>query len=316
MELYNGMEYIYTVYKERSFTKAAKKLFISQPSLSASVKHIEEKVGYPIFDRGTKPISLTECGRKYIESVEKIMAVEDEFTDYLEDLENLRIGKIVLGGSSLYTSWILPPIMADFNRRYPYIQLNLVEEKSSHLFTMLQNDEVDIILDNHHLSSEEFESSFYRKEYVLLAVPRNYSVNEELKEYQLPLESIEQGIYLNETIKPVPIQAFAEYPFILMKPKNHTRAIAEKVFQAGQIHPRVAFELDQQMTSYNITCLGLGISFISDTLVNCVQPSTHVIYYKLNLAYSSRSLCFCWKAGRYLTRAMKEFLKTAHLNND
>ena len=66
MELYNGMEYIYTVYKERSFTKAAKKLFISQPSLSASVKHIEEKVGYPIFDRGTKPISLTECGRKYI----------------------------------------------------------------------------------------------------------------------------------------------------------------------------------------------------------------------------------------------------------
>ena len=98
MELYNGMEYIYTVYKERSFTKAAKKLFISQPSLSASVKHIEEKVGYPIFDRGTKPISLTECGRKYIESVEKIMAVEDEFEVKIEDdvVEGMKtVGDIV-----------------------------------------------------------------------------------------------------------------------------------------------------------------------------------------------------------------------------
>ena len=48
--MFQGMEYIYTVYKEKSFSKAAKKLFISQPSLSATVKRIEKKIGAPVFD--------------------------------------------------------------------------------------------------------------------------------------------------------------------------------------------------------------------------------------------------------------------------
>ena len=67
--MFQGMEYIYTVYKEKSFSKAAKKLFISQPSLSATVKRIEKKIGAPIFDRSTKPLTLTECGEKYIQYI-------------------------------------------------------------------------------------------------------------------------------------------------------------------------------------------------------------------------------------------------------
>ena len=55
--MFQGMEYIYTVYQEKSFSKAARKLFISQPSLSATVKRVEEHIGYPIFDRSTKPLT-------------------------------------------------------------------------------------------------------------------------------------------------------------------------------------------------------------------------------------------------------------------
>lgn len=69
--MFQGMEYVYEVYKEKSFSKAAASLFISQPSLSANVKRIEKRIGCPIFDRSTKPLQLTECGRKYIESVER-----------------------------------------------------------------------------------------------------------------------------------------------------------------------------------------------------------------------------------------------------
>ena len=61
--MFQGMEYIYTVYKEKSFSKAAKKLFISQPSLSATVKRIEKKIGAPVFDRSTKPVSYTHLIR-------------------------------------------------------------------------------------------------------------------------------------------------------------------------------------------------------------------------------------------------------------
>ncbi len=61
-------KYVYEVYKERSFTKAAQNLYISQPSLSARIKKIEEIIGEPLFDRSTTPLQLTEVGKVYIEA--------------------------------------------------------------------------------------------------------------------------------------------------------------------------------------------------------------------------------------------------------
>ena len=88
--MFQGMEYVYEVYKEKSFSKAAASLFISQPSLSANVKRIEKRIGCPIFDRSTKPLQLTECGRKYIESVEQIMEIEKNFRDFIRDWGELK----------------------------------------------------------------------------------------------------------------------------------------------------------------------------------------------------------------------------------
>ena len=71
--MFQSMRYIYEVYKEMSFSRAAQKLFISQPSLSAAVKKEEERIDAPIFDRSTNPIHLTEVGQEYIRAVERIM---------------------------------------------------------------------------------------------------------------------------------------------------------------------------------------------------------------------------------------------------
>ena len=74
----NYKEYIYAIYQEKSFSKAAKKLYVSQPWLSATVKKVEQQLQIPLFDRSTNPISLTEAGRYYIEQIERIMAIEEE----------------------------------------------------------------------------------------------------------------------------------------------------------------------------------------------------------------------------------------------
>ena len=58
--MFNHKEYVLAIYETGSFTKASERLFISQPSLSATIKRLEEKIGSPIFDRATSPIGLTE----------------------------------------------------------------------------------------------------------------------------------------------------------------------------------------------------------------------------------------------------------------
>ena len=66
----NEMRYVYSVYQEKSFSKAAKKLFISQPALSNMVRKAENEIGAPIFDRSTIPLTVTKEGAYYIKSRE------------------------------------------------------------------------------------------------------------------------------------------------------------------------------------------------------------------------------------------------------
>ena len=273
------------------------------------MKREEKTIGYPIFDRSTKPLGLTEPGKKYIETVEKILAMQEDFSEYIDDLGELKTGKLVLGGSSLYSSWVLPPIMGEFSKKYPQVQLELLEENTANLQKMLQNGEVDFLLDNCELEEEMFERQLYQKEYLILAVPKHFTINDGLEEFQISVESIRELSFLNELVPSVELSLFAKEPFILLKPENDTRIRAMELFKQCEFTPNVVFELDQQMTSYNITCSGMGISFISNTLISKVPESSDVLYYKLGDKLSCRNLYFYWKRNSYFSRVMQEFLR-------
>lgn len=312
--MFRAMEYVYAVYKEKSFSQAAQKLFISQPSLSATVKREESSVGYPIFDRSTKPLSLTEPGKKYIQTVERILAVQNEFSEYINDWGNLKIGNLVLGGSSLFSSWVLPPLMGDFTQKHSMVHLELVEASTVKLEKMLQEGEVDLVMDNSELDEQTYERQIFRKEYLVLAVPRGLEVNKGLEPFQITSDAIRDLSFLEDGVEAVDLRHFANESFILLKPGNDTRARAMELCSLGNFTPNIIFELDQQMTSYNITCSGMGISFISDTLISRVPMLADVVYYKLPVENSSRNLYFYWKRGRYVTKIMKEFLESANFS--
>lgn len=309
--MFQGMEYMYVVYEEKSFSKAAKRLFISQPSLSATVKRVEEHLGYQVFDRSCKPLKLTEVGKQYIEAVEKMRAIEHQFSDFINDWGNLQVGKLALGGSNLFSSWVLPKLMQDFSRKFPMIKLELIEENVTELVTLLQSGKIDLLIENCCLDEMIFEKKLFREEHLMLAVPRQFGINDKLKEYQVSVGDICDGSYMEKNIQDVPMTVFRQEPFIVLKPENDTRKRAMDIFREQSIEPRILFELDQQMTSYNITCTGMGISFISDTLISRVPFHDQVLYYKLPERYSQRNIWFYWKRGRYFSRTMEEFLKMA-----
>lgn len=306
--MFQGMEYVYEVYKEKSFSRAAANLFISQPSLSANVRRVENRIGYPIFDRSTKPLSLTECGKQYIQCVERIMNIERDFSDFINDWGGLKTGSLVLGGSNLFSSWFLPPMIAEFASCYPHIQIRLVEESTVKLTKMLQRGIIDMVLDNTNLDPEIFDSRLYQEEHLILAVPRSFSINKKLENFQLSVPDIQTGRFLAPDFPSVPFFQFRKEPFIMLKQENDTGKRAMDICRENHFEPIVVFEMDQQMTSYNVTCSGMGISFIGDIMISKVSPHPNVVYYKLPLKDNCRNICFYWKKGRYLSRAMEEFL--------
>ena len=77
--MFQGMRYVYEVYKEMSFSKAARNLFISQPSLSAAVKKEEAQIGFPIFDRSSNPIQLTDLERSTSDPLRSLWMWKTDF---------------------------------------------------------------------------------------------------------------------------------------------------------------------------------------------------------------------------------------------
>ena len=81
-----SMKYVYEVYKEKSFSKAAKNLDVSQPALSTAIKKIETEAGITLFDRSSSPLKLTEAGQAYIDAVKEVMSIQNNLKCQLSDI--------------------------------------------------------------------------------------------------------------------------------------------------------------------------------------------------------------------------------------
>ena len=241
--MFQGMEYVYEVYKEKSFSKAAANLFISQPSLSANVKRVENRIGYPIFDRSTKPLGLTECGKEYIRCVEEILGIHRSFSAFIHDWDKLSTGSLTLGGSNLFSSWILPPLISAFVTCHPHIKINLIEESTAQLAELLQKGSVDLILDNTALNPDIFDSRIFHEEHLILAVPSHFPINSSLKDYQITDLQIQNGSFLNPSFPIVPLKSFKGLPFIMMKNENDTGKRARQICQANDFEPDVVLNI-------------------------------------------------------------------------
>ena len=81
----------------------------------------------PLFDRSTVPVQLTECGKKYQDDAEKIMDLEEELECYVGNLNDMLTGRLSIGGTYLFISFVLPGIIKKFRENFPQINLTLVE---------------------------------------------------------------------------------------------------------------------------------------------------------------------------------------------
>lgn len=306
--MFKGKEYIYEVYKTRSFSKAADNLYISQPALSATIKKIETRIGAPLFDRSNTPIQLTDVGQKYIHYIEHIIDIEAEFESYLNDQNALKTGHLSIGGSNLFASYILPPILKIFMDRYPQVEVKLIESNTKHLESLLLSGNIDLFIDNSAFPSSVFEKQLFREEHLLLAVPVSFCNNQTTTATPLTHQDICHGKHLKKTIKPIDLTVFKEYPFLLLRSGNDTRKRSDKLFETAGLKPKIALKLDQQATAYHIACGQMGITFVTDTLIENIPIDDRVVFFTLPAPESLRSIYFYHKRNRYLTRAMEVFL--------
>lgn len=309
--MFDGKEYVYAVYEEKSFSKAAQKLYITQPALSTAIKKVEKKIGSPIFDRSTSPIGLTPGGEVYIEAIEKLFALEQNTLNQLNNLNGLLAGKLAIGGTIFFTSFILPAQLAKFAQKYPQIKIELVEGTTTQLTEKLISEEVDLIIDNSEMDDKNYEKFYYGTERIILAVPREFEINEELSQYRLTREEIAAHRHSSEEVPALPLNLLKNTPFIFVKEENSIYKRGVKMCGRQNFTPNIILKPDQVVTAFNMAGKGVGATFLPDGLVENVPYDAPLCYYKMDEDLSVRRVYFYKKRNKYLTKAMEEFIRVA-----
>jgi len=308
--LFSRKELIYTIYREKSFSKAAQKLFIAQPSLSLMVRKIEDQIGIPLFDRSSKPIQLTEAGREYIAAVEAMRHIESSFENYIEATLSLETGSLGVRSNQLLSSLVMPRYIHAFKQQYPGIQLTLLDANSTTLENKIMAGELDVIIDNRPLPQSVFERKQLTAEHLLLAVPMDFPENADALPFQLTYSDIMAQKHLAAGLPAVPLDIFAETPFVLMNRDNDTRKQSNAIFQEAGFDPQIILELDRLMTLYSYIALGMGASIVSDTLVRNLHTADHekILFYPLPSRHACRDIYVSYKRGKYYSKAMGRFI--------
>ena len=141
-----NLEYFLVAAEELNFTKAAKKLFISQQSLSNHISNMEKEFDVILFNR-TTPLTLTYAGQALKEKAKQMLELRDETYRQLADIKDFSVGQLTLGLSHTRGRVILPEILPVFKDRFPNIDLKLVEGNSSELADDLLHGNIDLIID-------------------------------------------------------------------------------------------------------------------------------------------------------------------------
>lgn len=301
------LTYLYAVYMEGSFSKAAEKLFITQPALSIAIKKIEDEIGMPLFDRKKKPLKLTDAGEIYIDAIKKMQIAEMESRQKINDIKNLNTGLIRLGGTHYINSYILPTILIEFTKRYPNISLQIYERSSFELISMLSSQEIDLTFSCDPQAKKEFPCYEMFNDHILFAVPDSDPFNLKHEDKVLTATDIINKKHLEPDCRKITIEEVAEEEIILLRKGNNLQERVLEMYKMSGLKPKVKFDLNQLVTAYHMAEAGLGATFTSDRVV--ANENSSLKFYALEDPLAKRTFNIILPKNTYTPIAVQRFIE-------
>lgn len=301
------IDYLYTIYQKRSFSRAAEDLFISQPSLSNIVKKVEADLGAPIFDRSTNPISLTEAGEYYIRAVEQMMEIEENLREQFSKYKPNAQKQLVIGASSYFCTHLLPDCIMEYEDITPSVHLSAFEANTDDLHHCLKSGIIDVCINVDHMDPALFDCEIWKKEHLILAVPSTFPVNQKLKEYQLSWEQVASQQFLSDSAPAVSLKYFASEPFLFLKKRSDLYERTLKMCHNAGFEPHILLYLDQMLSSYYIAKEGKGICFIRSQMLSSVKRTDQLCFYKVDDPLSLRNIFIYYRKNK-LQDSVRDFI--------
>lgn len=293
-----AQKYAYTVYREESFSKAAKKLFISQPSLSGMVKKLENELGFVIFDRSKNPLKLTPQGMLYMEYLEEAFENERVVLRRIQSLSQTPSKELIIGGGGFISRSILPLACGEFLKAYPDVNVKLDlsdTAPSGNTMNMLENNRMNFAL-MYTYNPKQMVGIPLIEEYSFLAFTRECPGAALFEPYAMDIDGVIEGDKF--TVDKSLYNTIPEEMHIIINDFRISNPELERyINKMPRSHCRVTNSRHRGIY-YDLMLMGLGSIFVTDLIASIERHrSRNVLFVPID---NKRTLNAVYKKGRIL----------------
>lgn len=285
--------YVCTLAECGNLTRAADRLFISQPALSIYISNLEKHLGMPLFCRQGKRFILTKAGERYVHYARGILAISSRFDSEMSMLLSDEAGRLRMGISMLQGAWFLPRVLKDFHERWPRVELVLRQGNMTVLKELLQKHELDLVVVNEENLDRTMEARELFQEEFMVAVPQGHPLNSRAVFSQGQPYGVLQPEDLNGQV------------FLATTPDQSTRALQDRIFQEQGIRPRQLIVIRSIELILQLVAEGVGICMVREAYTRTFRYSKAVNLYQLDIPGHRRRVMAAYHARERVPQYME-----------
>jgi DNA-binding transcriptional LysR family regulator len=273
----------------RSFSRAAEKLSVTQPAISAQIRSLENEVGARLFDRDGGKVTFTAAGRVFEPFAEHVLQCHAHIGTTIAELHRSPRGEIAISANEATSLYVLPSVFAQFKREYTRVSLKIVRADRAKTIESVLNREVDFGIVSLPVKDARLLIDVIHKDEVVLVAPNAH-----------PLVAREQ----------VTLPEILQYPLLLPK-QGRQRDQLDELFRTHDAQPRVAMEVESSELLKRLVAAGLGMGFLPRAVVSADERAGLLRILRVEGLRISRELALVYRKEKTLTRAGHAFLEIA-----
>lgn len=244
---FRQLKYIYTVYECGSITKAAEKLFISQPSLSSFITKTEKQLGVKLFDRSQNKLTLTYAGEKYVKAAERILIIYNRMMKQLEDISENKAGRLRIGIPWQRLEYMAPTLLPRLHEEFGSLEVDIVPGNYSVLEDALHSRKVDFIIVPLLGPDENYNCVEIHRENLYAVTKKGY---------------LSSNCFVEGRRDSVDLRAIADMPIFVLPPSFSFRKVTDGLFEIYGITPSNLVEYPSPGSKFRTAAAGQGIDIV------------------------------------------------------
>lgn len=276
------------VAKQKSLSKAASSLYMTQPAVSQSIAQLERELGLRLFTRTSKGVILTNEGKLLFEYANSAINLINKGEEKLEEWKNLSVGELKIGVGDTISRYFLLPYLEKFHKLYSNIKLKIMNKTTLELCALVKSGEIDIAICN---------------------LPIEEPALEIIKIMDIHDIFVCGNVYKEKLSSALSLKELSNLPLILLEPKSNSRRYVEKFFLSKGISIKPEIELGSHDLLLEFARINLGVSCVIREFSQEYLKKKELFEIKLNENIPERSIGICFLKSVSLSPTSERFVQ-------